>query len=98
MNDGFLETPVAGRRWSEDVIDHTFRCIVNHDGLATRHNVKLDYFWRPDNSVGEVRVWLNYPGNPNAVLLRTIERSLDKNMKTELISGFNQVRKLLMLL
>jgi hypothetical protein len=32
------------------------------------------------------------------VLLYTIERSPDKNMKAELIEGFKQVRKLLMLL
>jgi hypothetical protein len=98
MNESFLETPTPSRQWSEGVIDQAFRCIVNHDGLATRHNVKLDYFWCPDNSASEVRVWLNYPGNSNAVLLYTIERSPDKNMKAELIEGFKQVRKLLMLL
>jgi len=100
MSESFLETPTPNRRWSEAVVEQTFRCIVNHDGLANRHNARLGYDWCPFDdgyAVGGVKVWLNF-GTPEQVLLYTIERKPDRNMKADLIDGFKDVRKLLMLL
>jgi hypothetical protein len=100
MSDQFFETPTPNCRWSEAVVEQTFRCIVNHDGLATRHKVRLGYDWcQLDYGyvVGGVKVWLNF-GTPEQVLLYTVERKPDRNTKVDLIDGFKDVRKLLLLL
>jgi hypothetical protein len=100
MSESFLETPTPSRQWSESVVNQTFRAIVNGDGLATRHGVKLEYLWSPFDdgyAVGGVRVWLAF-GTPEAVMLHAIERNPDSNLKADLIDGFKTVRKLLMLL
>jgi hypothetical protein len=89
-------TPTT-RHWSELVVRQLFQTIVNHDGLAFRHNVKMECYWCYENVLGGVKIWIN-PGTPDAMLLATVVRDPDRNMKAELISEFKTVRKLVMLL